>query len=88
MAAELIHVVRQEGLSDAAARRLFDEAGTLIAEADKIKRSADDIDVIESRMAWLNLSADRFEKDPARAAAQREEANRLKERALALRTKR
>ena len=38
-------------------------------------------------MAWLYLSGERFEKDPARAAAQKAEAKRLDERARALREK-
>jgi hypothetical protein len=36
--------------------------------------------VISARIVWLNLSADRFEKDPARAAAQRELAKALTDR--------
>jgi hypothetical protein len=42
----------------------------------------EDLAVIEARMSWLNLSADRFEQDPARAAAQRAEAQRLRTRAI------
>jgi hypothetical protein len=38
-------------------------------------------------MGWLYLSSQRFEKDPARAAAQKEEAKRLEERAQAIRVK-
>lgn len=88
MAGTLTSIVhRQQQLPAAAARRLFDEAGTLVDEAEKLARGAENVDVIESRMAWLYLSGERFEKDPARAAAQKAEAKRLDERARALRMK-
>ena len=46
-----------------------------------------DVNVLESRMSWLNLSAEKFEKNPGRAASQREMAKRLMERAQAIRMK-
>jgi hypothetical protein len=80
MASELMQAIHgQAELTGDVARRLFDEAGQLLSEAEKL--NGNDVHVIEGRMGWLNLSADRFEKDPARAAAQREQANRLMARA-------
>ena len=86
MAGELVkRILYREDLPAAMARRLFDEAQALLIEAEKL--NANDVAVIEGRMSWLNLSADRFEKDPARAAAQREQARRLMTRALEIRSK-
>jgi TonB family protein len=86
MAGELVKTVRsRDDLPPAIARRLFDEAEALLIEAEKL--NANDVAVIEGRMSWLNVSADRFEKDPARAAAQREQARRLMARALEIRSK-
>lgn len=85
LATAYVHAVREQNdLPPVAARRLFDAASELLTEAEKLR--ADDLAVIEGRMSWLNLSAERFETDPARAAAQRAEADRLRARALALRT--
>ena len=86
MASELVTAVRRhDDLPPAAARRLFDEADALLTEAEKL--NGNEVTVLEGRMGWLHLSADRFERDPARAAAQREQAKRLMTRALAIRTK-
>jgi hypothetical protein len=85
LASAFVHTVGDQGdLPPAAAHRLFDEANQLLTEAEKL--GANELAVIEGRMAWLNVSAERFETDPARAAAQREQANRLRARALAIRT--
>lgn len=86
LASKLLYTVRiHEDLSPAAGRRLFDEADALLTEAEKL--NANEVTVLEGRMSWLNVSADRFEKDPARAAAQRERAKQLATRAIAIRTK-
>ena len=86
MSSELVKTILvQEHLTPDSARRLFDEAGALLTEAEKL--NINDLPVIEGRMSWLNLSAEKFEKDPARAAAQREQAKQLMARALAIRTK-
>ncbi len=85
MAHELIRTVRNgDDLPPAAARRLFDEAGALVTDAEKMKGGKDDRDVISARIAWLKMSAEQFEKDPARAAAQREQAKQLAERLKAM----
>ena len=81
MARQLIRTVRDaDDLPPNAARRLFDEAGALVTEAEKLKGGKDDRSVISARIAWLKMSAEQFEKDPARAAAQREQATQLAER--------
>ncbi|MEO5895370.1 MAG: TonB family protein [Vicinamibacterales bacterium] len=85
MAGELVQVILIQELPPDVARRLFDEAGELVAEAEKL--NSNDVTVLESRMSWLNLSAERFEKDPGRAASQREMAKGLMERAQAIRMK-
>ena len=86
MAGAFVDVVRsQSDLPPAASRRLFDEANQLLTEAEKL--GANELAVVEGRMSWLMVSADRFETDPARAAAQREQADRLRARALAIRTR-
>jgi TonB family protein len=83
MAGQLVQrIVLRNDLPAAAERRLFDEATALLLEAEKLNPNARE--VLEARMSWLNLSADRFEKDPARAAAQREQARRLAARAQQL----
>jgi TonB family protein len=87
VSAALHMVMSDDQLPAEAARRLFDEAGSLVDEAEKLARGAEIVDVIEARMGWLYLSSQRFEKDPARAAAQKEEAKRLEERAQAIRVK-
>jgi TonB family protein len=86
LAGQMVGTVHtQKELPPAAARRLFDEADSLLSEAEKLKGGDNDIAVIEGRMAWLNLAAERFESDPARAAADRERAARLSARAIQLR---
>jgi len=67
------------------ARRPFDEAGELLTEAEKL--NGNELRVIEVRMGWLNLNAEKFEKNPSRAAADREQAKRLMMRAQAIRAK-
>lgn len=86
LASAFVYAVRDhDDLPAAAARRLFDEANQLLTEAEKL--GANELAVIEGRMGWLGVSAERFETDPARAAAQREQADRLRARALAIRTR-
>ncbi len=75
----------RDDLPAAVARRLFDEAQALLLEAEKLNANA--LEVIEGRMSWLNVSADRFEKDPARAAAQRNQVKRLAMRAQQIRSR-
>lgn len=85
LARAFVHTLSDGGdLPPAAARRLFDEANQLLTEAEK--KGADELAVIEGRMAWLSVSAERFETDPVRSAAQRAEADRLRARALRIRT--
>jgi tetratricopeptide (TPR) repeat protein len=86
LASGLVRAIHESNvLSESAARRLFDEADALLTEAEKL--NANDVAVIEGRMSWLGMSATRFEKDPARAAAQRAQAKQLETRAIAIRTK-
>jgi TonB family protein len=81
MASQLLWIVRRDAdLPTPAARRLFNEASTLLTEAEKLSGANNDPAVISARIVWLNLSAERFEKDPARAVAQRELAKALTDR--------
>ena len=85
MASAIVRVIGAEDtLPTASKQRLFDEAAALLTEAEKLAGTREDLAVIEARMSWLNLSAISFEKDPARAAAQRAEAERLAKRAIAI----
>ena len=84
MASALVGTIKRENdLPPAGARRMFDEASALLTEAEKLPGGKDDPAVISARIGWLNLSADRFENDPARRQAQRDLAlqlvNRLRE---------
>jgi hypothetical protein len=84
MARELMETVRsQKHLSPDVARRLFDEAGALLTEAERL--NANDFDVLSARLRWLGLNANRF--DPARAAVYREQTQRLLMRMDELRAK-
>ena len=86
LASGLLRAIHESNvLSEPAARRLFAEADALLTEAEKL--NANDVTVLEGRMSWLGMSATRFEKDPARAAAQRAQAKQLETRAIAIRTK-
>jgi hypothetical protein len=85
MTSALVHtIVSEDQLPVAAKRRLFDEATTLLAEAEKLNGTREDVTVIEARMGWLRVSADQFEPDATRAAAQRAESERLSQRAIAI----
>jgi TonB family protein len=78
---------REEELSLPAQRRLFDEATALLAETERLNGTRENLAVIEARMSWLQLSAERFEQDQGRAAKQRAEAEQLSKRAIAIHEK-
>src|SRR6185503_11825137 len=73
-----------KGDTSAAVRHSFDDADGMLTEAEKL--TPNDPDLIDARAGWLTMSADRFETDPARAAAKREQAKRLQARAQQLRS--
>jgi hypothetical protein len=77
-------ILTEEQLSSVARQRLFEEGSALLAEAQTLAGTREEIPVIEARWGWLSLTADRFEKDPVRAAAQRSEAELLAKRAIEL----
>jgi TonB family protein len=85
MASYAVDTLMEQGdLPPATLRPIFDEANALLVEAEKVKGSDSDPDVLFPRAAWLKISGERFETDPARAAAQRERAQQLAERAKEL----
>jgi tetratricopeptide (TPR) repeat protein len=82
MASAALRAIRDDSSADTN-QRLFDEATALLREAEKLNAAARE--VLSARVNWLNASADRFEKDPAKAAAQRTEAKRLATRVMQMR---
>jgi hypothetical protein len=86
MAGRALAIVRANpDLPPAPARRAFDEADTLIAEAEKLGPA--NPDVLAARGGWLLVKADRFETDPARQQALSEQGKRLLNRSIDLRQK-
>jgi hypothetical protein len=71
------------GLSASAGPALMDAADQLITETERTARN--DPDVMEARVHWLNVKANRFEPDPAKAKALQTQALQLMTRAAALR---
>ena len=71
------------GLSASAGPAVMDAADQLITETERTARN--DPDVMEARVHWLNVKANRFEPDPAKAKALQTQALQLMTRAAALR---
>jgi tetratricopeptide (TPR) repeat protein len=86
LAGRLLAIVRtDEALPAPAARRLFDEADVLSAEAEKL--GPDNPDALAVRGGWFLVNADRYERDPARARELAERGQRLLQRSIELRQK-